>query len=91
MNKEYYWKIKNGEQRTEIRPNNHHGWNSKNIFPGRTINFSMGYGKAERMLREISNTIVTHDLRQEDISEDHIAAVENIYGKRDSWLVARVC
>ena len=90
LKKEYYLKIQNGEQRTEIRPNNHRGWNLKNIYPGRVINFSLGYGKANRMLLQVKNTIVTHDLHQENISPGHIKAVEAIYGPRDSWLVARV-
>ena len=62
----------------------------KNIFPGRVLNCSLGYGKKNRTLKTIVNTMVTHDLRQEDVSLDHIEAVEAIYGKRGSWLVARV-
>jgi hypothetical protein len=90
IKKEYYNKIESGVQRSEIRPNNHRGWNVKNIYPGRSINISCGYGKQKRMLRTVWNTIVTHDLRLEDISEEHIKAVESIYGARDSWLVARL-
>jgi len=88
--KEYYLKLKDGTQRSEIRPNNHRGWNTKNIFPGRVLNCSSGYGKHDRTLKTIVNTMVTHDLRQEDVAIDHIEAVEAIYGKRDSWLIARV-
>ena len=90
LKREYFNKIKTHIQRSEIRPNGHHGWNVKNIYPGRQILFSLGYRKTDRFLREIRNTIVTHDLRQEDVSVNHIEAVEAIYGKRDSWLVARV-
>lgn len=90
LKREYYNKIKAGVQRSEIRPNNHRGWNVKNIYPGRQILFSLGYRKDDRTLREIINTIVTHDLRQEDVSIAHIEAVEAIYGKRESWLVASV-
>ena len=90
LNKEFYLKLKNGTQKSEIRPNNHRGWNVKNIYPGRVLNCSCGYGKQDRTLKEIRNTIVTHDLRQENVSLEHIEAVEGIYGKRDRWLVARV-
>jgi len=90
LKKKYYNKLKSGQQRSEIRPNGHRGWNVKNIYPGRQILFSLGYGKTDRILREVWNTIVTHDLRQEDVVPDHINAVEKIYGKRGSWLVARV-
>lgn len=87
---ESYNKIKYGHQRSEIRPNGHHGWNVKNIYPGRKILFSLGYGKSDRTLREVRNTLITHDLSQEDVSANHVAAVESIYGKREAWLVARV-
>jgi len=90
LKREYYNRLKSGRQRSEIRPNGHRGWNVKNIYPGRRILFSLGYGKSDRTLREICNTIVTNDLRQEDVSPEHIAAVESIYGERGSWLVARV-
>lgn len=90
LNGEFYLKVESGLQRSEIRPNNHRGWNVKNIFPGRVLNFSYGYGKQRRMLREVTNTIVTNDLHQEDVAQKHIEAVEAIYGKRESWLVARV-
>ena len=40
LNKEFYLKVKSGEQDCEIRPANHRGWNSKNIYPGRWLKFS---------------------------------------------------
>lgn len=90
LNKEFYLKVKNGTQRSEIRPNNHRGWNVTNIYPGRELNFSCGYGKHDRTLKTIRNTMVTHDLTQEPVSAEHIVTVECIYGKRDSWLIAYV-
>tara|TARA_R110002050_G_scaffold57423_3_gene128932 strand:+ start:80013 stop:80306 length:294 start_codon:yes stop_codon:yes gene_type:complete len=86
----YYLKFKSGEQDCEIRPANHHGWNIKNIFPGRSLLLSSGYGKQDRLVKEIRSTMITHDLNQEKIPIWHIDAVESIYGKRDKWLVAYV-
>lgn len=90
LKKEYYLKLKNGTQSCEIRPNNHYGWNSKNIYPGRILNCSCGYGKQDRIRKEIRNTMITFDLMQEPVSPAHIAAVESIYGKRNDWLIAYV-
>lgn len=87
LNKEYYLKFKAGTQDCEIRPNNHHGWNVKNVYPGRLITLSNGYQKAGRLTKTIMRTLLTHDLSQ-DIPQWHIDAVEKIYGKRDSWLIA---
>lgn len=88
--KEYFLKIKSGEQDCEIRPNNHRGWNIKNIYPGRLVTISNGYGKHDRITREIRSTMVTRDLTMESIPQWHIDAVEAIYGQRDSWLIAWV-
>lgn len=89
VNKEYFIKIKSGEQNCEIRPANHRGWNSKNIYPGRWLRFSCGYGNHDRCCREI---IFTHEGPESmvfiHVPQWHIDAVERIYGKRDRWLVA---
>jgi len=90
LKKEFFLKFKNGEQDCEIRPNNHRGWNIKNIYPGRMITLSNGYGKHDRITREICSTMVTHDLFFDDIPQWHIDAVEQIYGQQDSWLIAYV-
>lgn len=86
--KAFFFKIAAGEQDCEIRPNNHRGWNSRNVYPGRLMTLSSGYGKQNRITREIRSTMVTPDLRMENIPQWHINAVESIYGKRDSWLIA---
>lgn len=90
LNKEYYLKFKGGLQDCEIRPNNHRGWNVNNIYPGREIALSNGYQKAGRLTKPIMRTLITHDLTLENIPQWHIDAVENIYGKRESWLIAYV-
>lgn len=90
LKKEYYFKFESGEQDCEIRPNNHRAWNIKNVFPGRMMTISNGYGNYDRTTLEIKRTLITQDLRTEEIPRWHIDAVENIYGKRDSWLIAYV-
>lgn len=90
LKKEYFHKIKGGKQDCEIRPNNHRGWNVKNVYPGRMITFSNGYGRHERLKLEVRSTMVTHDLSQEKVPQWHIDAVEQIYGKRSSWLIAYI-
>jgi len=86
--KKYFLKFKNGEQDCEIRPNNHRGWNCKNVYPLRLITLSSGYGKHDRVTLEIRSTMITPDLKMENIPQWHIDAVENIYGQQDSWLIA---
>lgn len=88
--KEYFLKFKAGEQDCEIRPANHRGWNVNNVFPGRLMTLSNGYGNYDRITKEIRSTIVTPDLKMEKIPQWHIDAVEKIYGKRDEWLIAYV-
>lgn len=88
--KEYFYKIKKGEQDCEIRPNLHRGWNEKNVFPGRPVTFSNGYGKHDRVTKVINTTLITNNLQAANIPKWHIDAVENIYGKRDSWLIAYI-
>lgn len=82
--------FKNGTQDCEIRPHNHRFWNIKNVYPGRLMTLSNGYGKHDRLTREIRSTMVTSDLRMENIPEWHIEAVQNIYGKRYRWLIAYI-
>ena len=86
--KEYYYKIRAGEQSCEIRPNEHRGWHMGNVYPGRWLMISNGYQKPGRLYREIISTMSTHDLKQQNIPQWHIDAVEEIYGKRDRWLIA---
>lgn len=88
--KEYFLKIKRGEQDCEIRPNHHRGWRLKNVYPGRLITFSNGYGKHDRVTKEVQRISVTPDLTLENLPQWHIDAVEKIYGKRDSWLIAYI-
>ena len=88
--KKYYLKIKNGEQDCEIRPLGHRGWNKKNIYPGRPIVFSNGYGNYDRTEKTILRVVVTDDLKKESIAQWHIDAVNEIYGKRDQWLIAYI-
>jgi len=85
----YYYKIKDGSQNCEIRPCGHHGWNPKHIYVGRHINFSKGYGKQERILKQVLRTVVTSDLERLGVPLWHIQAVEAIYGQR-LWLCAFV-
>ena len=90
--KEYYLKFESGEQDCEIKPNNHRGWNTKNIYPGREITLSNGYGKYNRMTKKITKTLVISDLLFADpyINDDHIDAVKTIYPWASEWLVAYV-
>jgi len=88
---EYYLKIKTGKQNCEIRPNNHRGWNIRNIFPGRILRLSYGYGKGNRMLKEITKTVVNiGPLLPDNVPQWHIDAVEEIYGKQAEWLIAYI-
>ena len=88
--KKYFFMIEEGKQDCEIRPNNHRGWNTKNIFPGRHLQFSNGYGNYNRTIKQIIGIMITEDLADAGIEQWHIDAVENIYGKRDEWLIAYV-
>lgn len=88
--KAYFLKFQSGGQTCEIRPNGYRGWNIDNVYPGRLITLSNGYGKKDRITKKIRSTMVTHDLRQEPVGEWHIQAVEDIYGKRSSWLIAYI-
>lgn len=86
--KEYYLKIKSGEQDCEIKPLNHRGWNHNNIYPLRELNVSNGYQKKGRIVKLISRVAVTSDLEMSGIPRWHIDAVEEIYGKRGYWMIA---
>jgi hypothetical protein len=88
--KEYFLKFKNGEQDCEIRPLDHRGWNTKNVFPGRVMTLANGYGKHDRLKKMIDFTRVTNNLKSSGISKWHTDAMEAIYGKRDKWLIAYV-
>ena len=90
LKKEYFAKFKSGEQDCEIRPANHHGWNLKNIFPGRHLQMSKGYGNYDRIIKQIIGIMVTDNLVDAGIEQWHVDAVESIYGKRDEWLIAYV-
>lgn len=91
LKKEYYLKFESGDQKCEIRPANHHGWHGKNIYPGRQLLLSCGYGRNDRHCREI---YLTNEgpacVVFMGVPQWHIDAVELIYGKRDRWLVAWV-
>jgi len=88
--KKYFLKFKNGEQDCEIRPNNHRGWNVDNVYPGRLMTLSNGYGKHDRLVKEIRSTVLTSSLEMNNIPQWHIDAVESIYGKRGHWLIAYI-
>ena len=88
--KKYFLKFKAGEQDCEIRPLNHRGWTSENVYPGRIMTLSNGYGKHGRLEKEIVKIIKTRNLQCAEVPEWHIKAVEGIYGKRDTWLIAYV-
>lgn len=92
LNKEFYFKVESGEQDCEIRPLNHRGWNEKNIYVGRDITFSNGYGKYNRTTKKTTETLVVNDLlfAVPFIDDDHIDAVKTIYPWADEWLVAYV-
>ncbi len=90
LNKEYYLKFKAGEQNCEIRPANHRGWNKNNIYPGREIALSNGYQEPGRLVKKITRTVTSGNLELVPIPKWHIDAVEAIYGKRESWLIAFV-
>ena len=88
--KKYFLKFKSGEQNCEIRPIGRRGWSAKFVYPGRLMTLSNGYGKYDRITRMISQTVVTEDLKKSGIPQWHIDAVEGIYGKQESWLVAYI-
>ena len=88
--KEYFFKIKNDEQDCEIRPTNHRGWNAKNIYPGRSLLFSNGYGNYDRTIKKVIRVRKTADLRTLGIPQWHIDAVVGIYGQQLCWMVAYV-
>lgn len=91
LKKEYYIKFEDGSQNCEIRPSKHRGWNDKNIYPGRDLLLSCGYGKHRRLKKRIVKTVTAiGDLNPVFIPQWHIDAVEAIYGKRESWLIAYV-
>ena len=89
LKNEYYEKICNLEQDCEIRPANHRGWRQKNIYPGRFILLSSGYGKKKRIIMSVFGTFEgPSEYAFIGIPQWHIDAVEQIYGKRNRWLVA---
>lgn len=89
INKEYYLKLKSGEQDCEIRPADHRGWRSRNVYPGRQVLLSCGYGSHDRHVRTIQSTKEgSAGFAFMGIAQWHIDAAEKIYGKRDRWLVA---
>jgi hypothetical protein len=91
VKKEYYQKIEDGSQDCEIRPADHNGWSSVNIYPGRQLLISCGYGKARRTTRVVREVRVgAASFAFRDVPKWHIEAVEEIYGKCDRWLVAYV-
>lgn len=88
---EYYLKFKCGEQNCEIRPANYRGWREKNIYAGRELLLSLGYSKADRHCRKIRVTVEgPASFAFAGVPDWHVAAVEQIYGKRGRWLVAYV-
>lgn len=84
--KESYLLIESGKQSCEIRPNNRRGWNCDNVYPGREIIFSNGYGRF--IDKTVRQTITIQDLSSINILKWQIDAVISIYGEQDSWLVA---
>lgn len=88
LKKKYFLKFKDGSQDCEIRPNNYRWWSLKNVYAGRFMTLSNGYGKHDRLTVEIRSTMVSPDLSMEDLPQWHIDAVEKIYGKQKSWLIA---
>ena len=90
LNKDYFFNILDGSQDCEIRPSNHRGWNTNNIYNGRLITFSNGYGNYNRVTMLVSNVYDVQDMAGFGIPQWHIDAVEYIYGKHQSWLVAFV-
>lgn len=88
LKKEFYLKFENGEQDCEIRPNNHRGWNRKNIYPGRELTVSNGYGKKNRLTFKIVGVVATNGSWPDCVPEWHRSACEAIYGEQESWLIA---
>jgi hypothetical protein len=88
--KKYFLKFKNGEQDCEIRPLGHKGWHTDNVYPGRLMTLSNGYGKHDRLEKIIKKTTATRNLETAQIPKWHIEVVEAIYGKRAWWLIAYV-
>ena len=85
---QYFRLIESGVQTCEIRPNNHRGWNTKNIYEGREVTISGGYGKQHRMLKRIAHGDIISDLSAFGVPAWHTVAVEQIYGAGREWLVA---
>ena len=54
------------------------------------MTLSNGYGKYDRLEKMITKTVTTTNLKNENIPDWHIEAVEAIYGKRPWWLIAYV-
>ncbi len=90
LNTEFWQKFKDCEQDCEIRPDEHHGWNDRNIYVGRKIALCRGYTYTNCVERTITRTVQTNNLKAANIPQWHIDAVEKIYGPRDMWLVAFV-
>ena len=88
--KEYFLKFKSGEQDCEIRPFGHRGWHTDNVYPGRMMTLSNGYGTYNRIEKMIIKTAITTNLKNAGVSDWHIEAVEVIYGKGAWWLIAYV-
>ncbi len=83
---EFYDKFISGKQNIEVRPNNHGGWNKGRIYPGRLVWISRGYGKEMRRLLRIRDTKIVKELSL--LPQWHGGAVLEIYGERESWLLA---
>lgn len=88
--KKYYFMLESGEQDCEIRPCGHRGWRTENVFPGRLMTLSNGYGKYNRVTKEITRAKLSTDLKVDGIPQWHIDAVTEIYGHQPVWLVAYV-
>lgn len=88
--KKYFNKFVTGEQDCEIRPNKHRGWHPGNIYEGRLMTLSNGYNVAGRLTKKITSVSVVTDLKAAGVPQWHIEAVEDIYGKREQWLIAYV-
>ncbi len=94
VNKEHYFKLESGEQGCEIRPNNHRGWNENNIYQGRYLKLSNGYGNYNRVTKIITRTFVIPnewcEMTDIGVAPWHIHAVKKIYPNATEWLVAYV-
>lgn len=91
LKREYYINISRNLQNCEIRPAGHRGWNRKNIYIGRRITFSLGYGRQNRTTKTITAVSEGADIVAfAGVPRWHIDAVEKIYGPQKRWLVAFV-